>query len=193
MLNYLWIIMIIISFICSLFDNNIAELSQAILSSGTDALNLCLKLTGVMCMWCGIMNIAQKSGLCRAVSRVLSPVLSMLFPELKDDTEALECISMNITANLFGLGNAATPLGLNAVKKMQSKNKNKDIVSRDIAVFVVLNTAALQLIPSTSAFLRESAGAEKPMDIIICVWISSALSLFVALLAVKFTWRFVKY
>lgn len=192
MLNYVWFVMIIISLICSFFSGSITQLSQSILSSGTDALNLCFKLTGVMCMWCGIMNIAQQSGLCRVVSRILSPILSLLFPKIKDDTQVMEAISMNITANLFGLGNAATPLGLNAVKKMQSKNKHSDVISKDMAVFVVLNTAALQLIPSTSAFLRKSAGAEKPMDIIFCVWISSAFSLIAALLSVKLTWRFVK-
>lgn len=192
LLNYVWAFMIIISFVCAVFGGNTDALSKIILSAGSDAVSLLLKLTGVMCIWCGLMNIAEKSGLCSVISKVLSPVLKRLFPSLKNNRDTLNSISMNITANLFGLGNAATPLGITAVKKMQAENKNKDSVTRDMAVFLVMNTAALRLIPSTVAALRESANSEAPMDIIFCVWISSALSLASAVIAVRMTWRFVK-
>lgn len=191
MLNFVWTFLIVFSFICASVTGKMAELSQTVLTAGADAVSLCLKLTGVMCLWCGLMNIAQRSGLCRQISRLFSPLLKLLFPSLKNNTDTLESVSMNITANLFGLGNAATPLGITAIKKMQSASNKKDTVSRDMAVFTVMNTAALRLIPTTAAALRESAGASEPMDIIFCVWISSAFSLIVAVSAVILTWRFV--
>lgn len=189
MLNYVWAFMIIFSFVCAVLTGNIQDISQAVLSAGSDAVELCLKLLGIMCLWCGLMNIAQESGLCSRISRLFNPVLRYLFPSVKDNKSALESISMNITANLFGLGNAATPLGITAVKKIQSQCDKKDTVTKDMAVFVVMNTAALRLIPSTAAALREAAGAREPMDIIFCVWISSALSLIASVVAVKITWR----
>lgn len=192
MLNYVWAFLIVFSFVCACVTGATADLSQAVLAAGSDAVSLCLKLTGVMCLWCGLMNIAQQSGLCRRISGLFSPLLKLLFPTLKNNTDTLESVSMNITANLFGLGNAATPLGISAIKKMQTVSNKKDTVSRDMAVFTVMNTAALRLIPTTAAALREAAGATEPMDIIFCVWISSAFSLVVAVLAVRLTWRFVE-
>lgn len=169
-----------------------SELSSSVFEGCADAVSLCLKLLGVMCLWCGLMNIAEKSGLCRIVAKILRPVLKRLFPGVCNDAEVMNSISMNVTANLFGLGNAATPLGLNAVKKMQRLNPDKQSASLDMMTFVVINTAALKIIPSTVAALREAAGAENPMDIIFCVWISSALALTFAVVAVKITGRLMK-
>lgn len=192
MLNYIWSILILFSFVCSLFGGTVSELSSSVFEGCADAVSLCLKLLGVLCLWCGLMNIAEKSGLCSIVAKMLSPVLKRLFPGVSNDTEVMNSISMNVTANLFGLGNAATPLGINAVKKMQRLNPDKQSASSDMMTFVVINTAALKIIPSTVAALREAAGAENPMDIIFCVWISSALALTAAIVAVKITGRFMK-
>lgn len=190
MMNYIWIFIILFSFVCAIFNGTVPELSSAILAGGEDAVSLCLKLLGALCLWCGLMNVAEKSGLCRAVAKLLNPVLRLLFPENRDNPEVMNSIAMNVTANLFGLGNAATPLGLNAIKRMQKSNLNKDTVTPDMMTFVVINTAALKIIPTTVAALRESAGAENPMDIIFCVWISSALALSSAVFAVKIAGRF---
>lgn len=192
MLNYIWSILILFSFVCSLFGGTVSELSSSVFEGCADAVSLCLKLLGVLCLWCGLMNIAEKSGLCSIVAKILRPVLKYLFPGVKNDPEVMNSISMNVTANLFGLGNAATPLGINAVKKMQRLNPDKQSASSDMMTFVVINTAALKIIPSTVAALREAAGAENPMDIIFCVWISSALALTAAIVAVKITGRFMK-
>ncbi len=190
MLNYIWIFIILFSVICAVFNGNMSQLSSAILSGCSDAVSLCIKLLGMLCLWCGLMNVAEKSGLCRIVSKILSPVLKLLFPENRNNPEVMDAIAMNVTANIFGLGNAATPLGINAVKKMQKLNSNKSAVTPDMMTFVVVNTAALKIIPTTVSALRESAGAENPMDIILCVWISSAAALIAAVSAIKISGRF---
>lgn len=166
------------------------ELSSAMLSGCSDAVSLCIKLLGVLCLWCGLMNVAEKSGLCKVISKILSPALRLLFPENRNNPEVMNAIAMNVTANLFGLGNAATPLGINAVKKMQKLNNDKHSVTSDMMTFVVINTAALKIIPTTVSALRESAGAQDPMDIIFCVWISSALALIAAVTSIKIAGRF---
>lgn len=190
MMNYIWIFIILFSFVCAIFNGNMSQLSSSVFSGCADAVSLCLKLLGVLCLWCGLMNVAEKSGLCKVVAKLLNPVLKLLFPENRNNPEVLDAIAMNVTANLFGLGNAATPLGLNAVKKMQNLSHDKQIVTSDMMTFVVINTAALKIIPSTVVALRESAGAQNPMDIIFCVWISSALALVAAVSAIKITGRF---
>ena len=190
MMNYVWVFIILFSLICAVFNGSMPELSSAILTGCSDAVSLCIKLLGMLCLWCGLMNVSEKSGLCKVVTRILSPVLKLLFPENRNNPEVMDAIAMNVTANLFGLGNAATPLGINAVKKMQNLSSNKKTVTADMMTFVVINTAALKIIPTTVAALRQSAGAENPMDIIICVWISSATALVAAVTAVKISGRF---
>lgn len=189
MMNYIWAFMILFSVICALFGGKMPELTQAILTGGGEAVELCLKLLGMLCLWCGLMNIAEKSGFCNAVSRILRPVINFLLPGIRNSEEAKNAVSMNITANLLGLGNAATPLGINAIKKMNRLNGGRNVITPDMMVFVVMNTAALKMIPSTVAALRAAAGSEKPMDIIFCVWISSALSLFFAVTLAKLVGR----
>lgn len=184
--------MIVFSFICAFFSGSMQELSASVFDGCADAVSLCIKLMGVMCLWCGLMNVAEKSGICTFIAKILSPVLKRLFPENKNNPEVMSAVAMNVTANLFGLGNAATPLGLNAIKAMQKNNGDKHSATPDMMTFVVINTAALKIIPSTVAALRASAGAKEPMDIILCVWISSALALLSAVTAVKLAGRFYK-
>lgn len=138
------------------------------------------------------MNIAEKAGVCRLISKLLKPILRVLFPKNKNDDAAMDAVALNVTANIFGLGNAATPAGLEAVKRMRENSIDKNTASADIMTFVVMNTAALRLIPSTAASLRAAAGAKEPMDIIFCVWISSSLALISAIVAVKISGRFRK-
>lgn len=192
MLNYIWAFLLVVAVICAILTGDISEVSGSILSAGTDAVSLCIKLMGVMCLWSGLMNIAQKSGLCKIISHFMSPVLRLLMPTLQNDSESIESVSMNITANLLGLGNAATPLGLKAVANMKKHSPSQDTITRDMAIFTVMNTAAIRLIPSTTAALREAAGSQAPMEIILCVWISSVFSVVFAIASVILTWRFVK-
>ena len=145
------------------------------------AVKLLITLFGVMVFWSGIMKVAEKSGLTRLLVKLLSPMLKKLFPDLDKESVAFQSICMNISANLMGVGNAATPFGLKAMKEMQRKNLRKDTATDSMVVFVVMNTASMQLIPATLGYLRQSYGSTAPFSIIPCVIFSSAVALAVAL------------
>lgn len=182
-MNYIWAFMIVFSIISAFFSGNMQVLSNAIISSATDAVNLCIRLGGTICLWGGLMEIAEKSGLTNAVCRLLSPLLKIVFPKMDLKGKTAKAISMNITANMLGLGNAATPLGLEAMKHLQNDNPNKEKASSDMIKFVVMNSAAFHLIPTTVAALRRDYGCENPFDIMPSSWISSAAALTVGLTA----------
>ena len=144
-------------------------------------MTLVISLTGMLCLWCGLMKIAQQCRLTEAVARLFRPLTRLLFPELPPGSPALQAICMNLSANLLGLGNAATPLGLAAMRELQKLNRQKDTASNAMVTFVVLNTASLQLIPTTCTVLRQQAGSAAPMEILPAVWLSSIASAAVAL------------
>ncbi len=175
-MNYIWPIMIIFSFICAVFNGNIGTMSTAILDSGSVAVSLAIKLLGIICLWNGLIKIAEKSGLTVALAKLLSPVLKLLFPKLKDE-EARQLISMNITANILGLDNAATPLGLKAMSRLSTLNNRSATADDNMVRFVVINTASLHLISTTVAMLRNEYGSKSPTEIIAPALITSALSL----------------
>ena len=181
MINYLWGIMIVFSIICSIITGNTQELSSGLMNGAEKAVNLLITLFGVMVFWSGIMKVAEKSGLTSLLVKLLSPMLKKLFPDLDKESVAFQSICMNISANLMGVGNAATPFGLKAMKEMQRKNLRKDTATDSMVVFVVMNTASMQLIPATLGYLRQSYGSTAPFSIIPCVIISSAVALAVAL------------
>ncbi|MDO4830049.1 MAG: nucleoside recognition domain-containing protein [Clostridia bacterium] len=181
MLNYIWSGIVVISIICSIFLGNTGDLSKALIDSGTSSINLILTLAGIMCLWSGIMNIAVESGFTNLMSRLFSPLLRPLFPKLDKNSGAFQSITMNISANLMGLGNTATPFGLKAMEQLHTLNDKSDVASNEMVVFVVMNTASLQLLPTTLASLRQAYGSSDPFEIIVPVWISSACALAVAL------------
>lgn len=185
MMNYIFSFFTVVSIIYSFFVSSPADVSSAIIESGSDAVSLCIKLLGMMCMWNGIMEVADKSGLCGVISHALNPLLRIIMPKERQNAEIKKAVSMNVTANLLGLGNSATPLGIEAMRRMKDFYKVKDSPTPEMIAFVVLNTASLRIIPTTSMMMRQSAGAAQPADIIFCVWISSACSLAVALTACK--------
>lgn len=180
-MNYIWAGMMILAFLSAAWKGNMQALSNAIMAGASDAVSLCIKLLGALCLWGGLMEIAKASGLTKAVSRLMSPLLRLLFPHLKKDSPAMNVISMNITANLLGLGNAATPLGLTAMRSLQQENPNPAVATDEMVNFVVLNTAALHLVPTTIALLRQEYGAAVPMDIMPAAWLTSAAALCVGL------------
>lgn len=175
--------MVIFSVISAAFGGNTDALSSAIISSASDAVTLCIRLGGTICLWGGLMEIAEASGLTGAVCRALSPFLKIIFPKMDMKSKTARAISMNVTANLLGLGNAATPLGLEAMKRLQEENGEKDRASADMMKFVVMNSAAFHLIPTTVAALRQDYGCKNPFDIMPASWISSASALLVGLAA----------
>ncbi len=185
MMNYVWPVMIIFAFIASIITGNMAALSSAVIQGGQDAVQLLLRLVAMLCLWGGIMETAEKAGLTAAFSRLLSPALKLIFPRLKKNEYALEAISMNITANVLGLGNAATPLGLEAMRRLQQLNPDASKASDEMVVFVVMNTAAMHIIPTTVATLRGQYGSQSPMTIMPASMLTSACALTVAVFFAK--------
>ncbi len=177
MLNYIWLAMIAGGFVCSLLTGRMEEFSLAAGSGAEKAVNLLISMAGVMCLWSGIMNIADKSGISAVIARLMSPFLRLLMPDYSKDSEELRAVSANITANILGLGNAATPLGILAMKKMQQSNRLIDRPNDSMVMFVVINTASVQLIPVTTAALRSAAGSTEPYSILPLVWLSSGVAL----------------
>lgn len=185
MLGYIWGAMLIISLVCSIYTGRIGELSSAALNGAAQAVEFILSLLGVMALWSGLMKIADRGGITAILARIFSPILRILFPDYKPKSPALKAICANMAANLLGLGNAATPFGIAAMKEMEKENKTPKIANRSMVMFVVLNTASIQLIPTTIAAMRAAAGSEQPFDIIVAVWIVSFLSLFVGIITAK--------
>lgn len=181
-LNYIWSALVILSVIFSVLLGNTENLSNAIVDSGASAIELLLTMAGVMCLWSGIMKIAQESGLTAIIAKLFSPLLRLVFPKLDKNSEAFGSITMNITANLLGLGNTATPFGLKAMEQLHTLNNKNDTASDEMVIFVVMNTASLQLLPTMLGSLRQSYGSSAPFEILSPVWISSACALAVALI-----------
>lgn len=176
MLNIIWPVFIIVSFVYAIIIGRVDEVNQSIFDSAESAVELSITFLGTMCLWNGIMKIVQETTLMKKLTKLLKPVIKFLFPDLRNKDRAYEEISMNIIANVLGLGNAATPLGLKAMKTMQKDNEQKDKLSNSMAMFIVLNTASLQLIPTTVIAIRSSLGSENPSLIIIPVWIATIVA-----------------
>ena len=144
--------------------------------------SLVIALTGMLCLWSGLMEIARRCRLTEALARLMHPLTRWLFPTVPQGSPAMQAICMNLSANLLGLGNAATPLGLAAMRELQKLNPHKDSASNAMVTFVAMNTASLQLIPTTCAVLRQQAGSAAPMEILPAVWLTGLSSLAVVLL-----------
>ena len=186
MLNYIWASMIIISFISAIFTGRMQEVSNALLSGAFESVNFLISITGMMAFWTGIMKIADNSGVTLLFVKFFNPLMKLLFPNCKKNSKALRAISMNMTANFLGLGNAATPMGIKAMKELQKQNADKDIASKDMIMFVIINTASIQLIPTMMSIIRKKHGAQYPLDILPAVWLTSFLSLIIGILITKF-------
>ncbi|MCD8095340.1 MAG: spore maturation protein A [Ruminococcus sp.] len=175
MLGFLLMLMIAASIIFSLSNGSASELSSSVFESSKGAISLCVSLASSMALWGGIMNIAEKCGITKAVTKVIKKPLKLLFKTLKDD-KALELIALNVTANLLGLGNAATPLGLKAMKELKVC---ENCQGRNTAIFILLNTASIQLIPITVSVMRTEHGASNPWDCTIPTIITSFCALLI--------------
>lgn len=179
MLNKIWVIMLFIAFAAGIFTGRVEEVSNSLITGAKDAAALCFSLLGVMCLWTGLAKIAEKSGLTNIFAALLYPVTKILFPKLKKGSAALSAIVMNIVANLLGMGNAATPLGIKAMKELDKLNPDKGTATDEMCMFAVINTASVQLIPATLIALRESYSSENPGEIILAVWITSIIVIFI--------------
>lgn len=171
------------SVLCGMCSGTAPELAGAMLEGAKQGISLTVSLAGPLCLWCGLTNVMEQTGLTKKLAELLAPILKRLFPKAWQDTTARETLCGNLSANLLGLGSAATPLGIRAACAMA---KDCDgIASDELCKLVVMNTASVQLIPSTVAALRASLGASSPFDILPAVWITSVCSVTAGLLAAK--------
>ena len=185
MLNILWPVFIILSFVYALISGRVNEVNNGIFESLSDAVELSMTFLGTICLWNGIMEIMKKTTLIKKLTNLLKPFVNFLFPDLKRNEIAKQEISMNMIANILGLGNAATPLGLKAMKTMQKENSRKDTLSNAMMMFIVLNTASLQLIPTNVIAIRSSLGSNSPSGIILQVWIATIIAAVAGITATK--------
>ena len=182
-MTILWMGMVAASILCGLATGQIAGVSAAVTEGAAAAIELCFSMAGVMCLWCGVMEVMKRCGILERLEHALRPLLGRLFPTARTEPETMEKIAANVSANLLGLGNAATPLGIQAVRRM-GRNTN-GIASDDMCLFIVCNTASIQLIPTTVAAVRSAAGGASPFDILPAVWLSSCISVTVGICAAK--------
>lgn len=185
MMNYVFPILLMLSFVSAIVTGRVDELSQSVISGAENAVTLLLRLVSMLCLWGGVMEIGEQAGLTALFSRLMYPVVSLIFPRLRREKYVLEAISMNITANILGLGNAATPLGLEAMKRLQSVNRNTAFASDEMVVFVVMNTAAMHIIPTTVATMRGQYGSTDPMEIMPAAFLTSFCALATAVTVAK--------
>ena len=189
-MSVIWTGMVVISLVYGTLAGNGAAVAAGAVEGAAAAVELCITMAGVMCLWMGVMEVMKRSGLAELLSRLLRPVLCRLYPDCKRDKETMDAISANVSANLLGLGNAATPLGIQAARRLAAKSPG--VASDSLCMLVVCNTASIQLIPTTVASVRLSAGCATPFDILPAVWLASAMSVAVGILAAKIfarVWR----
>ena len=193
MINFIWCGMIVIGIIVGTLTGNIEAVSTAAIEWAETAVELSLGLIGVMALWLGLMKIAEEAGIVRGMGLLMKPIMVRLFPEVPADHPAMGSIVANMAANFFGLGNAATPLGIKAMQELQDLNKNKDEASNAMVMFLAINTSSITLISSSIIAYRSAAGAANPADVIGPTIIATAVSTTVAIIACKVLEKLPKY
>lgn len=186
-MSVIWTAMVTAAVVCGLLTGRGPAVAAAAMEGAAAAVELCLSMAGLLCLWMGVMEIMKRSGLSEGLSRLLRPVLKRLYPEFARDAAVMDSISANVSANLLGLGNAATPLGIQAARLMSRKTPG--VASDALCMLVVCNTASIQLIPTTVAGVRLAAGCAAPFDILPAVWLASGISVLVGILAAKLMGR----
>ncbi len=170
MLNSIWPVFILVSIVYALFSGNIEQVNSSIFECTEVAIKVVITLIGTMSLWSGILKIARDTSLMNKLCNIFSPIINALFPDIKNNKKVKEEISMNIIANFMGLGNAATPMGLKAIKSLEEQNKNKGIMSESMMMLILINASSIQLIPTTVIAIRKSLESENPTSILIPVW-----------------------
>ena len=180
---WIWTGMVVLSLVSGILSGNLDEVANAAMAGAQSAIDLSVSMAGMLCLWSGIMEVMNVCGLSRGLARAFRPLLRQLLPEASRDEETLAAVSANVSANLLGLGNAATPLGIRAARRMARGCGG--VASDELCLLVVLNTASIQLLPTTIASVRAAAGCRTPFDILPAVWFSSVLSVTVGLLTAR--------
>ena len=191
MINYIWGLFIVVGVLFSIINGS-GNITNSMLSSGSKAIDMILGIVPLMCLWLGTMKIAEASGLLDIMSKKLSKVVKILFPEIPEGDKAIGYISSNVVMNMLGLGNAATPFGLKAMSELKRLNNNSDVASRSMITFLVINTASVTIVPTTVISLRLANGSINPTEIVPVTIITTFLSTFLAILLDRlfyFIWR----
>ncbi len=189
-MSLIWTAMVGAAILCGLATGNGPAVARGALDGAAAGVELCLSMMGVLCLWMGVMEVMERSGIARGLTRLLRPAVRRLDPDFARDEGVMDAVSANLSANLLGLGNAATPLGLEAARLMARRSPGT--ASDGLCMLVVTNTASLQLIPTTVASLRAAAGSANPFDILPAVWLASSVSVAVGIASAKLfsrVWR----
>ena len=182
-MTWVWTGMVVLSLVFGLATGNLDAVANAALEGAGSAIQLSISMAGILCLWSGVMEIMNVCGLSAGLARAFRPILRRLLPHASQDTKTLAAVSANVSANLLGLGNAATPLGIRAARRMAEGCNG--IASNELCLLVVLNTASIQLLPTTIASVRAASGSQAPFDILPAVWFSSILSVTAGLLMAR--------
>jgi len=182
-MTVVWTSMVLLSLVFGVATGNLDAVADAALAGAGSAVTLCVSMAGVMCLWSGVMEVMRQSGLSGWIAGLFRPLLGKLLPNAARDSETMAAVSANVSANLLGLGNAATPLGIRAACRMAKGCGG--VASDELCLLVVLNTASIQLIPATVAGVRTAEGCAAPFDILPAVWVTSVASVIAGLLAAK--------
>ncbi len=181
-MNIIWFLLISVSIIFAIINNKLEEFTKAIFDGAKDAVEISLFLLGIVSLWLGITKIIENSGLVDKLTKFFQPVIKKFFKTLPDNHPSISSITLNFLANIFGLGNAATPLGIKAMQELQSLNKDKDTVSFEMMLFLVINTASIQLIPFTVVGILSTFGSKNPTFIVLPTIIATVISALIAVI-----------
>jgi len=184
-LNFIWAFLIIAGVLFAAINGKMAECTQAVIDAAKGSVELAIGLIGIMAFWLGLMRLAEEAGLVRFLSRILKPILRPLFPSIPSDDPALGAMVANFAANILGLGNSATALGLKAMIELERLNPHKKTASNAMCTFLAINTSSLTLIPATVIAIRASAGSANPAEVIGVIILVTSISTVVAITAVK--------
>ncbi len=183
-MGFVWVLMLLLSILAALWNGQLGVLTPAALEGAKSAISLCVSLAGALCLWSGVARVMEEAGLMKKLGKLMAPMFYKLFPEASRDETALGYLTANVSANLLGLGNAATPMGIQAVKRMKALSKSSTATD-EMCLLIVMNTASVQLLPTTVASVRASLGASSPFDILPAVWLSSICSVVSGIFAAK--------
>jgi spore maturation protein A len=189
MINLIWVLMIVIGIVFAMFNGTMDEVNKAIFQGAGEAVTLCIGFISILVFWLGLMRIAQASGLLDKLANVFRPIIKKIFPDIPDDHPVMGYILSNMIANMFGLGNAATPLGIKAMEELKELNGGKSEASRSMITFLVINTASITIIPTTVLSIRMNYDSASPAEIVLPTIIASVFATVCAIFIDRFTYN----
>jgi spore maturation protein A len=189
MVNYIWVFMTIVGFVFAMFNGTMEEVNKAIFDGAKEAVTLCIGLISILVFWLGMMRIAQESGLLELLSKLFRPLVKRLFPDVPTNHPAMGYILSNMIANMFGLGNAATPLGIKAMEELKILNGGKNSASRSMVTFLAINTASITIIPTTVIAIRMNYNSASPTEIVVPTLIATIISMLGAVMIDRYFYK----